>query len=163
MNMKIHRKVFVFAFSAGMVVGAIRGTIRGFMMLLPLLLIERGLTTPQTGRYLSILSAVLDILIPIMLFVALYRLGKRIDLRSTYVDVSVSLFIGCAPAHFFGYILGYYINPVAREVWASEWNSIIVIAATRGSSQGLYMFFLGFTALALAYFRSREGPTEGVT
>jgi len=161
--MRIHRKVFIFALSAGMVVGAIRGAIRGFMMLLPLLLVDRhGLSTSQAGRYLSILSVVLDVLIPIMLFVALYRLGKRIDLRSTYVDVSVSLFIGCALAHCFGYILGYYINPVVREVWTSEWNSILVIAATRGLSQGLYLFFLGFTAITLAYFRSREGPTEGV-
>ena len=158
--MKIHRKIFVFALSAGMIVGVIRG----FRMFLALLLIDRhGLTTSQCGLYLSTLSVVLDILIPIMLFVALYRLGKRIDMRSTYVDVSVSLFIGCALAHCFGYVLGYFINPVGREVWTSDWTSILLIAATRGLSHGLYLFFLGFTALALAYFWSREGPAEGVS
>ena len=87
-------------------------------------------------------------------------LGRRIDLRSTYVDVSVSLFIGCALALCFGYVVGYFINPIGRETWASEWTSILVMAATHGLSHGLYLFFLGFTAIALAYFKSREGQAE---
>jgi len=159
MNMKIHRKVFAFALSAGMVVGVIGG----FRVFLILLLIERyGFTTTQCGFYSSILSVVLNILIPIMLLIALYRLGKRIDLRSTYVDVGVSLFIGGALAHCFGYVVGYFLNPIGREFWTSDSTSILVIAATHGLSHGLYLFFLGFTAITLAYFRSREGPSEGV-
>ena len=156
--MKIHRRVFVFALSAGMVVGVIRG----YGMLLALLLIDRyGLSFSQCGLCLSILSVVMS-MIPLILFIALYRLGKRIDLRSAYVDVSASLFIGCALAHFFGYVVGYFINPIGRENWTSEWTSILVIAAMHGLSHGLYLFFLGFTAIALAYFRSREGLAEGV-
>ena len=77
-------------------------------------------------------------------------------MKSTYVDVSVSLFIGSALAHCFGYVVGYFINPIGRETWTSEWTSILVIAATHGLSQGLSLFFLGFTAIALSYFRSRE-------
>ncbi len=150
--MRIHRRVFVFALSAGMVVGVIRG----YRMFLALLLIERyGLSSSQYGFYLSILSAVMST-IPLILFVALYRLGKRIDLRSTYFDVSVSLFFGSALAHCFGYVLGYFINPIGRETWASEWISILVIAATHGLSYGPYLFFLGFTAIALAYLRSEK-------
>jgi hypothetical protein len=155
--MRIHRRVFVFALSAGMVVGVIRG----YGMFLPLLLIERyGLSSSQCGLCLSILSVVLDILIPLILFVALYRLGKRIDLRSTYVDVSVSLFIGCALAYGFGYVVGSIINPMSREMIWADWTSILEMAAMHGLSHGLYLFFLGFTAIALAYFRSREGLAE---
>jgi len=157
--MRIHRRVFVFALSAGMILGVIRG----FRMFLAILLIERyGFSSSQCGLCLSILSVVLNIPIIIMLFVALYRLGKRIDMRSTYVDVSVSLFIGCALAHCFGYVVGSFINPIGREVWASDWTSILEIAVMHGLSQGLNLFFLGFTAIALSYFRSRGGPAEGV-
>lgn len=139
------------------------GVIRGYRMFLAVLLVDRyGLSISQYGHFLSILSVVQGILIPLILFVALYRLGKRIDMSSTYVDVSVSLFIGCALAHCFGYVVGYFINPIGREVWTSEWTSILVLAATYGYSHGLSLFFLGFTAIALAYFRSRERPAEEV-
>jgi len=70
--------------------------------------------------------------------------------------VSVSLFIGCALAHCFRYVVGYFINPIGRETWTSEWTSILVIAATHGLSHGLSLFFLGFTAIALAYLRSEK-------
>lgn len=156
--MRIHRRVFVFALSAGMVVGVIRG----YRMFLALLLVKRyGLSSSQCGLFLSILSVVLDILIPLILFVALYRLGKRIDMRSTYVDVSFSLFIGCAPAHCFGHVVGSFINPIGREVWTSEWTSMLEIAVMHGLSRGLNLFFLGFTAIALSYFRSREETEKG--
>jgi len=160
--MRIHRRVFVFALSVGMIVGVIRG----FRMFLYILLIERyGFSSSQSGLCLSILSLVMGIPMTIVLFAALYRLGKRIDMRSTYVDVSVSLFIGCALAHCFGYVLGSFINPISREgIWASDWNwiSILEIAVMHGLWQGLNLFFLGFTAIALSHFRSREGPAEGV-
>jgi len=149
--MRINRKVFVFALSAGIVLGLIRG----YTMFLAILLRER-----------YILSLVIEILIPLTLFITLYRLGKRIDLRSTYIDVSVSLFIGFALTHCFGYVVGSFINPMGREmIWSSEWTlrrlssvkmSPLEIAVMNGLSYGLYLFFLGFTAIALSYFRSRE-------
>lgn len=158
--MRINRRVFVFAISAGMIMGVIRG----FRMFLPILLIERyGFSSSQSQLYLSILSLVLNIPITIMLFIALYRLGKRIDMRSTYVDVSASLFIGYTLAHYFGYFLGSFINPLSREwIWALDLVSILKITVMYGLSQGLNMFFLGFTAIALSYFRNREEPAEGV-
>ena len=156
--MRIHRSVFVFALSAGMVVGVIRG----YKMFLAILLVEwYSFSSSQCRLWLNILSVVMSI-IPLILFVALYWLGRRIDLRSTYFDVSVSLFIGCALAHCFGYVIGYFINPMGRETWTSEWTSLLEIAAMHGLSYGLYLFFLGFTAIALSYFRKREGPAEGV-
>lgn len=158
--MRINRKVFVFALSAGIVLGLIRG----YTMFLALLLRERyRLSSSQFLLCSSILSVVLEILIPLTLFITLYRLGKRIDLRRTYIDVSVSLFIGCALAHCFGYVVGSFINPMGREmIWPSEWTSILEIAVMNGLSHGLYLFFLGFTAIALSYFRSREGPAGEV-
>ena len=136
--------------------------IRGYKMFLAILLIEwYGLSSSQCRLWLSILSVVMST-IPIILFIALYRLGRRIDMRSTYVDVSASLFIGCVLAHFFGYVVGFFINPVGRETWTSVWTSTFEMAAMQGFSYGLYLFFLGFTAIALAYLRSREGQVEAI-
>ena len=143
----INRKVFITALLFGLVVGGIDG----YRVYLPSMLHHRAL------------SMVSDLLIPTLLFVSLYLLGKGIDLRDTYGRVSASLLIGSVLGGFSGFVSGYLIPPYGWEDWGPlPLASGFAIASKRSLLHMIRLFFLGFTALALAYFRNREGPAEGV-
>ena len=154
-NRVINRKVFITALLFGLVVGAIDG----YRVQLPLMLLHRqNVPFAKVGTYLSVLSMVSDLLIPTLMFASLYLLGKGIDLRDTYGRVSASLLIGSVLGGFSGFVSGYLITPYGWE----NWTSGFAIASTRSLLHMIRLFFLGFTALALAYLRNREGPSEGV-
>ena len=101
-------------------------------------------TLAQHRLYASIISTVREVLLPILIFAALYRIGKNIDLRNSYGSVSASLLIGVA--------LGFFVGELISRVWWWDyWGDLLYISALRAVSRVPLQFFLGFTALALAY------------
>ena len=150
-NRVINRKVFITALLFGLVFGCIDNLRVLFRIL--------GLVPFRVTIYVYILGVVRSILIPILMFVVLYRLGKRIDLRNSYDSVSISLLIGSAVGPIFGCFLDQLVYP---ELWWDSWVGQLYLAAVQALVQASRLFFLGFTALALAYLRNREEAAEGV-
>ena len=151
----IHLKIFILTFLFGIVFEGI-GYLRVHLFRIFGLY---GDTFAQHQFYAIILGVVRNVLIPILMFVVLYRLGKDIVLRSAYISVSVSLFIGGAFGPFFRCFVDQLISP---DLWWDSWAGQLYLTAVQAMVHALRQFFLGFTALALAYLRNREGPSEGV-
>ena len=147
----IHRKVFITALLFGLVFGGIDG--------LRALFRNFGLVPFRVPIYVDILGVVSGVLLPILMFVVLYLLGKNIDLRNSYGSVSISLLIGGAIGPLFGCFLDQLISP---DLWWDSWAGQLYITAVQAMVHSPRQFFLGFTALALAYLRNREEPAEGV-
>jgi len=153
----IHRKVFITALLSGLMFGVVNNLWVHFLFK-----IFQEARSPYTQFLLlvDILRVLRDVSLSSILFVALYRLGKNIDLKNAYVNVSASLIIGCAPGLFLGLLLSVLIMSV--EFWWYHFSDNLYRGAQAGAYCVAWQFFLGFTALALAHFRNREGPAEGV-
>jgi len=152
----IHRKVFITALLFGLIIGFVNNLWVYFL----LKIFQGRLSLTQFQSFMNILPVLKDVSLSIIMFVAFYRLGKDIDLKNAYVNVSASLIIGCAPSLFLGWLLSLLI--MSGEFWLYHVSDQLYKGAQAGAYCVAWQFFLGFTALALAYFRNREGPAEGV-
>ena len=156
----IHRKVFITALLYGLIFGVVNN-----LWVYSLFKIFQG-RLPETEFQLfidgiDILRGLKDVLLSSTLFVTFYSLGKDIDLKNDYTNVSASLIIGCAPGLFLGWLLSTLI--MSMEFWWYHFGDQLYRGAQAGAYCVTRQFFLGFTALALAYFRKREGSVEEVT
>ena len=96
---------------------------------------------------------------PIIMFLAIYFLGKKVDVARRYISVGISLFIG----GLIGNSVPYFLLP---ELFGSHWEgafpdilSVVttVIAFTIILLEfGFSTLFVGFFAVSLANFRHRK-------
>ena len=153
----IHRKVFITALLFGLVLGGIE-SFRVYYFFF-IIVCAREL-------FMSTLGVVRGALLSIIMFIIFFRLGKNIDLRNSYVNVSASLIIGSTLGPLFGWLAGVIIlkliSPVAPEYWWDSWGDQLRRAALLATFHIPRQLFLGFTALSLAYLRNRERLAEGV-
>jgi hypothetical protein len=89
------------------------------------------------------------ILSPLLLFVSFYLIGRNIELASDFPSVLVSLFIGSWVGQLIGGLLIFWCVSIA--LFAS--TSYILLQCLWGvfSFAFSFEFFVGFTALAMAY------------
>jgi hypothetical protein len=99
--------------------------------------------------------AVSFILSPLLLFASFYLIGRNIDLASDFPSVLVSLFVG----NLAGCLIAYFSLYVGSYVASSSFLEFLWL-----SLELLYMafsleFFVGFTALAMAYIVKKRHTT----
>ena len=152
----IHRKVFITALLSGLIFGVVNN----LWVYIIFKMLQSNLSFIQFQLFIDILTRSKDVSLSSIFFVALYRLGKDIDLKNGYVNVSASLIIGCAPGFFLGWLLSILIMSV--EFWWYHFGGQLFKDTLAGAYCVTWQFFLGFTALALAYFQKREGTAEEV-
>ena len=155
-NHLIHRKVFITALLFGLILGGVNNLSVYFLFVM----FQGRFSFTQFQLFMNILRVVKDILVSIIMFVVFYRLGKDIDLKSAYANVSASLLIGYASGVFLGWLSSVLIMEV--EFWWGYLGDQLYKDAQAGVYCVTRQFFLGFTALSLAYLRNREGRAEGV-
>lgn len=146
----ICRKVFIIALLFGLVIGVVSNLWVYFLFIV----FQGRLPFTQFQSFMNILQIVKDFLPSIVMFFVFYRLGKNIDIKKAYVGVSASLIIGFAPGLFLGWLSSVFIMSV--EFWWYNLGDQLYKDALAGVSCVTRQFFLGFTAIALAYFRTEK-------
>ncbi len=127
------------------------GVLDGYREFLPLTLRSQGISLASVGWYMSMVSAISFVVSPVLLFIAMYLVGRRFDLKEKLASAIVLLLLG-------GYVreaVGHLISPLIvfglnyDMVFASLTTSLIpTITITN--------FFVAFTGLATAYIRYLE-------
>lgn len=135
-----------------------------FIYLTPTLPTSANSLPPGQYRFFSysVASFVSFLISPVLLFVAFYQLGKKLDLRRDYKAVAVNLFMG----GMIGNSLSYFLVPVllTGTQWEASFSDVLSLILTIFSGLmlfvefGLSMVFSGFFALTIAYFRQHH-PT----
>jgi hypothetical protein len=95
------------------------------------------------------------ILSPLLLFASFYFIGRNIDLASDFLSVLVSLFVGSLAGRSIGYFSLYadsYVVPSSFLEFLWLGLELLCIAFS-------LEFFVGFTALAMAYIVKKRHTT----
>jgi hypothetical protein len=89
------------------------------------------------------------IISPFLLFVSFYLIGRNIDLVSDFRSVIVFLFIGSWAGQLIGSLfLFLYTFPAVYALWQYLWTVVYYAFSLE--------FFVGFTALAVAYVMKKR-------
>lgn len=133
------------------VFGLVFGVLDGYREFLPLTLRSQEISLASVGWYMSMVSAISFVVSPVLLFIAMYLVGRRFDLKEKLASAIVLLLLG-------GYVreaVGHLISPLIvfglnyDMVFASLTTSLIPTIT-------LSNFFVAFTGLATAYIRYLE-------
>jgi hypothetical protein len=139
--MKFNWKVFAVAFMFSFVV---RALLYSFSYLL------LHISGPQMSVWLVPLFEVGTFIIsPFLLFASFYLIGRKIDLVSNFPSVLVSLFIGSWIGQLIGSLL-LFLNTSTGSIESAAyvlWQYLWVVVYSMFSTE----FFVGFTALSVAY------------
>lgn len=137
-----------------------------FGILFILALLKGGLTSPlwmpleplKRGMYLSILTDVGFLITPSFLFIVfivMYFIGKKLNLKTELKSVIFSLILGSLIGCYVGnFILMFFFSTMfsLSELFENISNFIAMLIII-GICGILPIFFVSFTALAIAYFR----------
>lgn len=95
------------------------------------------------------------ILSPLLLFASFYLIGRNIDLASDFLSVLVSLFIGSLAGRLIGYFFLYADSYAAPSSFLEFlWLGLELLYVAFSLE-----FFVGFTALAMAYIVKKRHAT----
>ncbi len=141
-TLKINWKVFTVAFIFSFVAGALP---HSYFYLASLHL------SPQTFNWLwSLIEVGMFIISPLLLFASFYLIGRNIDLASDFLSVVVPLFIGSWAGQLIGRLgTSWYIS--VSLGWESAPSTLVGFAWAALHEAFSFEFFVGFTALAMAY------------
>jgi hypothetical protein len=141
--MKFNWKVFAVALMFSFVVSALSQSSSY------LLLLSARVLGPQIGWLWPLVKVGSFIISPFLLFASFYLIGRNIDLVSDFPSVIVSLFIGSWAGQLIGSLLLFLYTPQALSGSASYvlWQYLWTVVYSLFS----FEFFVGFTALAVAY------------
>lgn len=156
---RMYKKTYVKVFVAALLFNLVIGVLQGFRPLLYMRFHHQyKFNIALCVFYQGVQKIGSEVLVPLLAFFSLYLLGKRINLRSTYIRVCLSLIVAGALGHYFGYSIGYLLPSYAREFWAPYRH--ILWQMKFHSIKALHMFFLGFTALTISYFKNKPQGQE---
>lgn len=117
---------------------------------IPLIILFIDLPSTLLMSISSFFLPAINIAITIIIFAVIYSIGKGVDLKAKLKSVVVSLSIGC----FLGSLIGYSAYVVIAFYKGASWDiGFLVNVMLRSLGISLGLFFVSFTALALAYFR----------
>lgn len=107
--------------------------------------------------YRSILHALQFSLVPVLLFVVSYSVGKRTELGDEFFSVITSLLLGSlVVAAVSWFILPFFLE----EIYPYPIAAYVTDSIVGSLSDGLELFFVSFAAMAIADLRKR-GSVEG--
>ncbi len=140
--MKFNWKVFTVALIFSLVVGVLS---HSFLYLVLLHLSQQMLD----WLYYPI-TAISFIISPLLLFTSFYLIGRKIDLASDFLSVLVPLFTGSWAGQLIGG-LGIHWYIIVSQGWESSPSTLSGVLWVGFISAFSPEFFVGFTALAMAY------------
>jgi hypothetical protein len=116
-------------------------------------------------QLVSLLEFALD---PLLLFYLLFRLGKHVSLAERYLGVAVSLLAAGVVGFAVSEAADFLMSATISQNWTISfsfpdlWSLVATISVfTREFlEEGVWVLFLGFTAIALANFRVEKPPQQ---
>jgi hypothetical protein len=143
MTVKFNWKVFAVALMFSFVIGALSSG-NSFLYLIWLKV------SSQMFDWLSFLFRVGSFIIsPLLLFASFYLMGRNIDLASDFLSVLLSLFIGSWVGQLIGGLPIFWY--VSQALFASASYTLLPYLWAVFCFAFSLEFFVGFTALAMAY------------
>lgn len=148
--MKFNWTVFTVALIFSFVVGALSHSLF-YLGLLHL--------SPQMFDWLwSLIKVGSFIISPLLLFTSFYLIGRNIDLASDFLSVLVPLFIGSWAGQLIGRLLIFWYIYVSQG-WESAPSTLLQYLWAGFTMAFSLEFFVGFTALAMAYIVKKRHTT----
>jgi len=122
------------------------GAVQGYSAGLPIRLYEQDVPIVTIGTYLAVISLIRTAINPFLIFIGFYLVGRKIDLKANLGLSILSLIAGASIGGFVGYAVTTLImNPLVE-----------LLVGAAGYSTGFYqIFFVAFTALAIAHLRKK--------
>jgi hypothetical protein len=127
--------------------GFASGFIFVYQMLLPFLFDYTQSISFVTFSYLFLFINL--IISPILVFIGIYYIGKKIDLKTKLSSSIIRLLSGAFTGYFLGYTIAHLFSGYEFETFVVPYLSGVMSLLF----SSLSMFFTAFTALAIAYIR----------
>ena len=140
--MESRNRSLIVLFFMMLIFGLLEGFLFGYHLVLPFFLLD------ASAHDLSTLTAILgsiDALIPLLVIVLMYPMGRKIDLKSKLVSLIITLLGGV----YLGKIIGFNII----LIFAGNYSLDTFISSL---IQSISLFFVAFTALAISYLRHNK-------
>ncbi len=147
--MKLNWTVFAVALMFSFVVGALSHSL--------LYLYSLNLSPQTVDWLLSLIEAGRFIISPFLLFASFYLIGRNIDLASDFLSVLVPLFIGSWAGQLIGGLLIFLY--ISQALFGSASYTLLQYLWAVFYSAFSLEFFVGFTALAVAYIVKKRLAT----
>jgi hypothetical protein len=146
---EVHRSLNLLFFVI-LILGFVSGFIFGFRHLLPFVL---DWQTPASSLatiffFFSVISFIIS---PIMVFIAIYYVGRELDLRLNLGSSIIRLLSGGYVGQLMGCSIAYLISGYGFDSIVQYLGLMLSLAIS-----SLSIFFTAFTALALAYIRKNN-------
>ena len=130
-----------------LILGFASGFLFVYRILLPVLIDYHQSISYIIFSYLFVFIEL--IISPILVFIGIYYIGKKIDLKTKLNSSIIRLLSGAYTGYFLGYTIAHLFSGYELETFVVPYFSG-VLSLFFGS---LSMFFTAFTALAIAYIR----------
>ena len=129
-----------------LVLGFASGVLSSYGVLLPIILHEQRVPWEEIDIYLTIRTSVGTIIDPFIVLIAVYFVGRKIDLKAKLAPLIALIIVGS----YVGNLLGHIVAPLIsfpEFLTESVLHGLMFLP--------LHDFFIIFTALSLAYIRKR--------
>ena len=136
-----------------LIFGLALGTLQGYSVGLPIRLHEQGATLVTIGVYMSFISLARFAINPFLILIGFYLVGRKIDLKANLGLSILSLIAGASIGGFVGYAVAtLIINPLPNRPYV---ELLVSAVYPLGFGSFLQIFFVAFTALAIAHLRKK--------
>ena len=112
-----------------------------------------GLSNEVRAFYMAVVGLIGFVINPVLVFIGIYLIGRKIDLKANLTSIIVRLLVGAYVGNLFGHIVAPLVgSPLLHEL---EIPLFITSSFLLGlfSISILHLFFVAFTALSIAHIR----------
>ena len=142
----------ILIFLVAVIFGLALGALQGYTVGLPFRLHEQGVPLVDVGIHLSYIQLIRTAIDPFLILVGFYLAGRKIYLKA---NLGLSLIAGASIGGFVGYaVTTLIINPLPNRPYV---ELLVSAVYPLGFGSFLQIFFVAFTALAIAHLRRPEG------
>ena len=143
-------------FLVALIFGAVLGALRAYSAYLPILLHEHDAPFAVIGFWFSITELTRLAISPFLIFIAFYLVGRKINLKANLSRSILSLIVGGFVGNFLGFSsVTLIFNPDRPKLLIGA-----VFTGLNPHGSFLRIFFVAFTALAIAYLRPAKSEDE---
>ena len=149
--MKQQNQALTTMFLVILILGFASGFLSVYQILLPFAF-DWQTSGSSLSMYYGLFSIISFIISPILIFTGIYFLGKKIDVKTKLSSIIITLIGGALIGKLLGYVSAYLISGYEFEVFSVPYLSHLLSL----SLSSLSMFFIAFTALAIAYIQHHD-------
>ena len=138
----------ILIFLVALIFGLALGAVHGYSVHLPGCLLEQEVPLATIGMYLGYVQLIRTAINPFLILIGFYLVGGKIDLKANLGLSILSLVVGA----YVGNLLGYSIMTSITNPGRVQ----LLLAALINPLGSFQIFFVAFTALAIAHLRRSE-------